>query len=166
MFDFAWTEIALIGVVALIAIGPKDLPVAIKTIAGLIKKARRMAGEFQGHVDEMVREANLHEVRDQITQLRNFDIKSEIAKAVDEDGSLRQTFSENPLNPTSSFPMPTEAPVAADAGRTLDRPAETVPPVIAPSFVPPEYGGTPAPYVPKAPPEPPAFLPPGTPYSA
>src|ERR1700730_1467064 len=100
MFDFAWTEIALIGVVALIAIGPKDLPIAIKTVAGMIKKARRMAGEFQGHVDEMVREANLHEVRDQITQLRNFDIKSEITKAVDSDGSLRATLSEDLMNPT------------------------------------------------------------------
>ncbi len=166
MFDFAWTEIALIGVVALIAIGPKDLPVAIKTIAGLIKKARRMAGEFQGHVDEMVREANLHEVRDQITQLRNFDIKSEIAKAVDEDGSLRKTFAENPLNTTSSFPQPTEPPVSVEEGRVLDRPVEAVVPVVAPSFVPPESGGTPAPYVPKPPPEPPAFLPPGTSHSA
>ncbi len=43
MFDFAWSEIALIGVVALIAIGPKDMPVAIKAVAEMIKKARRMA---------------------------------------------------------------------------------------------------------------------------
>ena len=63
MFDFAWSEIALIGIVALVAIGPKDLPVAIKAVAEMIKKARRMAGEFQTHVDEMVREANLHDVR-------------------------------------------------------------------------------------------------------
>ncbi len=123
-----------------------------------------MASEFQGHVDEMVREANLHEVRDQISQLRNFDIKDEIARAVDEDGSLRATFAENPLNPTSSFPGATDTP--AEDGRVLDRPAETVVAAIAPAFVPPESGGTPAPYVPKPPPEPPAFLPPGTPYRA
>ena len=59
MFDFAWSEIALIGVVALIAIGPKDMPVAIRAVTDMIKKARRMAGEFQTHVDEMVREADL-----------------------------------------------------------------------------------------------------------
>ena len=47
MFDFAWSEIGLIGVVALIAIGPKDMPAAIKAVTGMIKKARRMAGEFQ-----------------------------------------------------------------------------------------------------------------------
>ncbi len=173
MFDFAWTEIALIGVVALIAIGPKDLPVAIKTIAGLIKKARRMAGEFQGHVDEMVREANLHEVRDQISQLRNFDIKSEIAKAVDSDGSLRATFAENPLNPTSivtplsvSDVSLTPAPgTGLDEGRNIERPFEP-----APSFIPPESGGTAAPALPPKPPAPPpSFIPPesaGTTYSA
>ena len=81
MFDFAWSEIGLIAAVALILIGPKDMPVAIRTIADMVKKARRMAGEFQTHVDEMLREANLHEVRDQITSIRNFDIRGEIENA-------------------------------------------------------------------------------------
>ena len=105
MFDFAWTEIALIGVVALVAIGPKDLPVAIKTVAGMIKKARRMAAEFQTHVDDLVREADLHEVRDQIAQLRNFDIRGEITKAVDADGSIRSSLS----NPLATTPAATDA---------------------------------------------------------
>jgi sec-independent protein translocase protein TatB len=165
MFDFAWTEIALIGVVALVAIGPKDLPVAIKTVAGLVKKARRMAGEFQGHVDEMVREANLHEVRDQISQLRNFDIKSEIAKAVDSDGTLRATFADDPLKP--SYTPSIEPAVAETAtlepqveGRSIERPVETVvaPPDPAPAFIPPGSGGDYAPLPPPAPP--PAFIPP------
>jgi sec-independent protein translocase protein TatB len=104
MFDFAWTEIALIGVVALVAIGPKDLPVAIKTVAQMIKKARRMAGEFQTHFDEMVREANLSEVRDQISSIRNFDVKGVIQQAVDGDGTIRKTFSENLLQPDWTAP--------------------------------------------------------------
>jgi sec-independent protein translocase protein TatB len=154
MFDFAWTELALIGVVALVAIGPKDLPVAIKTVAGFIKKARRMASEFQGHVDEMVREANLQEVRDQFNQLRNFDIKGEIEKAVDSDGTLRSTLTENPLAGVLDKLPETEV---------ASRPEHVVPPQVeAPSFVPPgslpHYEPTPEP----PPPEPPAFLPPGT----
>jgi sec-independent protein translocase protein TatB len=108
MFDFAWSEFALIGVVALIAIGPKDMPVAIRTVAQMVKKARRMAGEFQTHVDEMVREANLDEVRGQINEIRSFDFKGAINRAVDSDGSIRKTFSEDPLK-TTSFP-PTETP--------------------------------------------------------
>ncbi len=108
MFDFAWSEIALIGIVALVAIGPKDLPVAIKAVAATIKKARRMAGEFQTHVDEMVREANLHEVREQFNEIRRMDIKGQILKAVDDDGSIRKTLSE----PVMDFsPPPPPVPV-------------------------------------------------------
>ena len=102
MFDFAWSEIALIGVVALVAIGPKDLPVAIKTVADLVKKARKMAGEFQTHVDEMVREANLGEVRDQFNDLRRMDIKGKILDAVDGDKTIRKTIADNPLAMTGS----------------------------------------------------------------
>jgi len=100
MFDLAWSEIALIGVVALIAIGPKDMPVAIKAVAQMVKKARRMAAEFQTHVDEMVREANLHEVRDQINEIRSMDIKGKILNAVDDDGSIRRTMADRPFNPS------------------------------------------------------------------
>src|SRR5215471_10531581 len=113
MFDFAWSEIGLIGVVALIAIGPKDMPAAIKAITGVIKKARRMAGEFQTHVDEMMREADLQEVRNQINEIRNFDIKGEIERAVDEDGSIRATLNENPLDS-----LPTPPPVGEPAAET------------------------------------------------
>ena len=82
MFDFAWSEIALIAAVALIAIGPKDMPAAIRGITNMIKKARRMAAEFQTHVDEMVRDANLDEVRNQFNEIRNFDVKGQIERAV------------------------------------------------------------------------------------
>ncbi len=162
MFDFAWTEIALIGVVALVAIGPKDLPVAIKTIAGFIKKARKMANEFQGHVDEMVREANLHDVQQQIRDLKNFNIKDEIEKAVDSDGSLRATLNENPLAGALD-PLP-ETVVAPHPEAMIANPATAEVTIETPSFLPPEY----APHVPEPvmvpppPPAPPAFIPPGT----
>jgi sec-independent protein translocase protein TatB len=114
MFDFAWTEIALIGVVALVAIGPKDLPVAIKTVAQMIKKARRMAGEFQGHFDEMVREANLGDVRNQINEIRNFDVKGAIEKAIDNDGAIRSGF-DNPMAPSWTASAPNTAADSAAA---------------------------------------------------
>ncbi len=117
MFDLAWSEIALIGVVALIAIGPKDMPVAIKAVAEMVKKARRMASEFQTHVDEMVREANLHEVRDHINDIRSMDIKGKILGAVDSDGSLRRTINERPFNaaPPPVTPVADDAPADATA---------------------------------------------------
>ena len=106
MFDFAWSEIALIGIVALVAIGPKDLPVAIKAVAALIKKARRMAGEFQVHVDEMVREADLQDVRKEFNDLRRMDIKGRILSAVDSDGTIRKTMTDNPLAASTTLTTP------------------------------------------------------------
>ena len=144
MFDFAWSEIVLIGVVALVAIGPKDLPVAMKAVSGMVKKARRMAGEFQGHVDEMMRDANLAEVRSQINEIRNFDIKGTLERAVDADGTIRQTFSGNPLEPTAT----TETATAL-----TDSPAAAEPVPDAPAFIPPAYAAKTVP--------PPAFIPPG-----
>ena len=102
MFDFAWSEFALIAVVAMIAIGPKDMPAAIRAVTGWVKKARRMAAEFQTHVDEMVREADLSEVRASINEIRNFDIRGEIEKTIDADGSIRATFASNPLEPSDA----------------------------------------------------------------
>lgn len=123
MFDLAWSEIALIGVVALIAIGPKDMPVAIKAVAEMIKKARRMASEFQTHVDEMVREANLHEVRDHINDIRSMDIKGKILGAVDGDGSIRRTIHEQP----HAAPPPVTPVVAADGATVPPEPIASDP---------------------------------------
>ena len=152
MFDFAWSEFAVIAVVALLAIGPKDMPVAIRAVTGAIKKARRMAAEFQTHVDEMVREANLEEVRDQLSQFRNLDVTSAIERAVDPDHSLRDTFASNPLDPTSARSTGADAIPATDAQplgeagvAELERPAEAdgdpasavVAEVAVPAFIPP-----------------------------
>jgi sec-independent protein translocase protein TatB len=151
MFDFAWSEIGLIAAVALILIGPKDLPVAIRTITDMIKKARRMASEFQTHVDEMMREANLHEVRDQISSIRNFDIRGEIERHVDPDRSLRDSFSGNPLTPAPSSDAIAGAAPADAAGVAELEPAALGAPADHPAEAPPE---PPAPAVP-------AFVPPG-----
>ncbi len=108
MFDFAWSEIVLIGAVALIAIGPKDMPAAIRTVSGMIKKARRMAAEFQTHVDEMVREADLGDVKKAFNDIRNLDIAGALEKHVDPDRSIRNTFAEDPFKPT--YPTASEIP--------------------------------------------------------
>jgi sec-independent protein translocase protein TatB len=173
MFDFAWSEIMLIGLVALIAIGPKDMPVAIKAVAGMIKKARRMAAEFQTHVDELMREADLHEVRQQIDEIRNFDIKGEVERNIDPDGSLRSTFASNPLEPIAQPAAPTvasaspvlaasEPGVLAHETHDMERPTDPAPPVgePAPAFIPPRTA--PAPVAAQENDEPPAFIPPGT----
>ncbi len=151
MFDFAWTEIGLIGVVAMILIGPKDLPVAIKAVTDVIKKARRMAGEFQGHVDEMLRDSSLSEVRDSLNEIRNMDIRGEITRAIDEDGSLRAAFNDDPFaaSPASSAAVQT-APIEEPV---ILAPAPEPARVEAPAFIPPEM-------IPPPPVDAPAFIPP------
>ncbi len=130
--------------VALIAIGPKDLPVAIRTLTGLIKKARGMAAEFQGHVDEMMREANLSDVAADISKIRRMDfttVKAAAEKTIDPDGTLRataQTVKQAMDGAAQSFKAPA--------------PVDEAPPD-APAFIPPQEAR-------KKPV--PAFIPPGT----
>jgi sec-independent protein translocase protein TatB len=166
MFDFAWSEFALIAVVAMIAIGPKDMPAAIRAVTGWVKKARRMAAEFQTHVDEMVREADLSEVRASINEIRNFDIRGEIEKTIDADGSIRSTFASDPLAPTAAAATSVEEIAVAEPVVAEIAPPEE--PVViaatpctprAPAFVPPNLV-LPLPAVDTGEPEPPAFIPP------
>jgi sec-independent protein translocase protein TatB len=167
MFDFAWSEILLIGAVALIAIGPKDMPAAIRTVSSMIKKARRMAAEFQTHVDEMVREADLGDVKKAFNDIRNLDLAGALEKHVDPDRSIRNTFADNPFQPT----YPTTSP-AADEVSTLEEVTVSAPPVVepvpelpepdkplAPAFIPPGMVPPPDPVV-AAQDEAPAFIPP------
>ena len=155
MFDFAWSEIALIGVVALVAIGPKDMPVAIKAISDTIKKLRRMAGEFQGHVDEMIREADLGDAKSAFDELRGMNVKSAVRRAIDPDGKMKSAFAdpfgEHPVRPVMT-PLPSVMPEQSIA--LQEEPPPSIPP---PAFIPP--GATPpAPIQPAA--AAPAFIPP------
>ncbi|ACL57166.1 Sec-independent protein translocase protein TatB [Methylobacterium nodulans] len=66
MFDMSWGEVMLIGGVALIVIGPKDLPRALRTVGQMTARLKRMAGEFQAQFNEAMREAELDEVRREV----------------------------------------------------------------------------------------------------
>src|SRR3712207_2042128 len=92
MIDLAWSEIALIAVVALVVIGPKDLPEAVRGVARGVQKLRRMAGVFWSQADALVREANLEELCRQSHDIRSFNARDEFEKAVDKDRSLRRSF--------------------------------------------------------------------------
>ena len=163
MFDLAWSEIALIGVVALVVIGPKDLPEAIRGLARGVQKLRRMASEFQGQADELVREANLDEVRHSINEIRNFNIRDTLEKAVDTDGTIRKTFTEDPLKTdyTSAYTPPLAAarwrgPRAGRQRKVIEPPAAATPAFIPPAYAPPRPRPRPSPPAPAAAAEPPA----------
>jgi len=70
MFDIGWSEFALIAVVALIAIGPKELPGVLRTIGQWMGKARKMAAEFQGQFQEAMREAEMADLKKSFDEVR------------------------------------------------------------------------------------------------
>ncbi len=70
MLDMSWGEVMLIGGVALIVIGPKDLPKALRTLGQVTTKVRRMAGEFQHQFNEAIREAELDDIKRDVADVR------------------------------------------------------------------------------------------------
>jgi sec-independent protein translocase protein TatB len=69
MFDISWGELMLIGVVALIVIGPKELPGVLRMVGQWVGKIRRMAGEFQSQFQEALREAEMADLKKQVDEL-------------------------------------------------------------------------------------------------
>lgn len=124
MFDIGWSELLVIGVVALIVIGPKDLPKALSTMGKWMARARAMAREFQNNVDDMVRQAELDELRQQVQKAREFNLTDELEKSIDPDGGVRKTLA------VEDFTSPAQAKPATQDGKppvpTVDASGEDV----------------------------------------
>ena len=75
MFDISWTEFLLIGVVALIVIGPKELPAVLRTLGQWTRRVRSMAADFQSQFQEAMREAEMADLKKQVDDIAH-DIKS------------------------------------------------------------------------------------------
>lgn len=101
MFDIGWSELVLVGVVALIAIGPKELPGVLRMVGQWMSKARKMAAEFQGQFQEAMREAEMADLK------KSFDEVKEAATG---------------FNPLTSLQKDVSDALRVDA---LDKPAET-----------------------------------------
>jgi sec-independent protein translocase protein TatB len=93
MFDIGWGELVVIGIVALIAIGPKELPTVLRTLGQYMGKVKRMAAEFQGQFQEAMREAEMADLKKQadeltraVTDATSFDPLADIDN--DGDGAL------------------------------------------------------------------------------
>jgi sec-independent protein translocase protein TatB len=114
MFDIGWGELVVIGIVALIAIGPKELPTVLRTLGQWMGKIRRMANEFQGQFQEALREAEMADLKKQAD-----DLKSSVSDFTNFD-PLAET-------PKAAEPLPTADPVSPpDTAQAL--PPVDVPP--------------------------------------
>src|ERR1700744_2110910 len=81
-FDIGWAEFIVIGVVALIVIGPKALPAALRVAGYWVRKARTLSREFHSSVEQMMREVELHEVQQQLKKATEFNVEHEFQKIV------------------------------------------------------------------------------------
>lgn len=120
MFDIAWSEFMLIGAVALVVIGPKDLPKAMRTVGQAVGKIRRMASEFQGQFNEAMREAELHDLKKQVE-----DVGGSVSNAMNTDFK--------PIEMPASTGLDDAALKEAEAKLSALPPPDPLPPVeIAP----------------------------------
>jgi sec-independent protein translocase protein TatB len=153
MFDIGWSELVVIAVVALIAIGPKELPGVLRMVGQWMGKARKMAAEFQGQFQEAMREAEMadlkksfDEVKDVATGLSPANVMTSLQKDVNDalqigdidkpatppvDAQVASAIGE-PVAPTTPASPTSETFVEAETHRTASEPlaiTREVPPV-------------------------------------
>jgi sec-independent protein translocase protein TatB len=92
LLDFGMSELLLIGVVALVFIGPKDLPKALRVAGFWFRKARTLSREFQTSVEQMIREAELDEMRQELKKATEIDLEKQFRETIDPTGSLAESL--------------------------------------------------------------------------
>ncbi len=115
IFDIGWSELVVIGVVALIAIGPKELPTVLRTLGQYMGKIKRMSAEFQSQFQEALREAELSDL-----QQHAQDIQSTVT-----DFTKFDPMASAEKDMAHAFGEPEAAPVATDTAVTQPVPTET-----------------------------------------
>src|SRR5579864_588436 len=131
LFDIGWPELMLIGVIALVVIGPKDLPRALRVAGFWVRKARTLSREFQSSIDQMIREAELDEVREDLKKAAEFDLEKEIRSTVDPTGELAESIKPPDLPDYFEEPGAT-MPVVTEEAPALAAPTEAAMPEAAP----------------------------------
>jgi sec-independent protein translocase protein TatB len=131
MFDIGWSEFVVIGVVALIVIGPKELPAVLRAIGQWTTKIRRMAGEFQSQFQEAMREAEMADLKKQVDELGDaakglasdpLDFK-EATKWEPKTDSAANTTPDAASTPASETPGPEPASAAAPEPAAVEDPS-------------------------------------------
>jgi sec-independent protein translocase protein TatB len=119
MLDLGWSEMAVILLVALIVIGPKDLPRVAREIGKWTAKARSMARDFQRSLDDMAREAELQDIKAELDKATTGNIGKKIEDFVDPEGELGKALDPSQPPPTpralGSQPPAQPAPTTSDA---------------------------------------------------
>jgi sec-independent protein translocase protein TatB len=142
MFDIGWSELLVIGIVALVVIGPKDLPKVLRTLGQMMTKVRRMASEFQGQFQEAMREAELADLKKEAEKLMEPVTSADPLQGLEKFGDELQQAIEKPVTPAAA-PAASSEPEPIGAGQ--------MPPVTAAAPVVPPELEQPAPVEPASP---------------
>ncbi|MGA2055556.1 MAG: Sec-independent protein translocase protein TatB [Bradyrhizobium sp.] len=144
MFDIGWSEFALIAVVALIAIGPKELPGVLRMVGQWVGKARKMAAEFQGQFQEAMREAEMADLKksfDEVKEAASGFTTGNLMTSLQKDVSSALDVSDKPTTPLETAVSETISPTGESvSSETTTSPAEvqaSEPLAIAPVTEPP-----------------------------
>lgn len=125
MFDLSWGELMVIGTVALVVIGPKDLPVAIRAVSSFVGQARKLAREFQSGMEQMAREAGVDDLKREVSKMASGEYGQQMKSYVDPDGML-----DRPDLPIPEFDAP--ATTDKDKPPTVNPPATKAAPPLPP----------------------------------
>jgi sec-independent protein translocase protein TatB len=146
MFDIGWSELVVIAVVALIAIGPKELPGVLRMVGQYMRKIRGMASEFQGQFQEAMREAEMADLKKHVDEM------SDAAKGFTDFDPLASVRKE--VDSFTSDPLGTSAPAAEPASASPEAAAPSTPaPVSSDAAIPQSSDVTIAPEAPQPNPE-------------
>ncbi|WP_337995463.1 Sec-independent protein translocase protein TatB [Oleispirillum naphthae] len=99
MFDIGGWELALVVVVAVFVIGPNELPATLRTLGRVIGRLRALSAGFRNQLDEMIREAELDDLRKAADAARSADFGRIVEDAVDPDRVMRDSLSPDPQTP-------------------------------------------------------------------
>lgn len=112
MFDLGWQEFMLIAFVAVVVVGPRDLPRVVRSISTYIRKARSVAREFQNSLEEVAREAELDELRKEAKSISSGDLEKKVNDWVDPSGETKkemERIASQAKDAASSRPVETAA---------------------------------------------------------
>jgi sec-independent protein translocase protein TatB len=129
MFDIGWTKLLLIALVALIAIGPKELPAVLRNVGHWMGKIRRMAAEFQSQFQEAMREAEMEDLKKHADDLNN--AVPSLTKKFDSAGYPSKLDTPSDTAPVSPATVPETPPEAVPAGRAAAEETTAKPPADA-----------------------------------
>lgn len=130
MFDIGWTELLVIAVVLIVVVGPKDLPPMLRAFGKMTQRARKVAGEFRAQFDEALREAELDDVRQTISDAQKLNPVNSLREAMNPLRQMGNEIKADLQKSTTVTENKTEVPADAVAAPTPSMSLPETPPLV------------------------------------